>query len=251
MFDLTARTIISYLDRVMHSPKPKAMNLLNLMPNKETDDTAWVKELRATRDNLLLYPADLGCPIETQAYTVERFTLWAHNKTGSPIAIRGGLHYRDRYDQLVSLGIPRCKVQGNLLRLKDKALDDLDSVMQNGVNFIRKRVNIIIPILNWEGFPTKVDAWMYVGMQHLRENIVWDNTFHHRTGGLEFSLAQRLEDSRRWISKFYKFQDTHLNGKDIHKCFTYIHRGLNDPAPAPKPELPVTRIVVEQATPHK
>lgn len=242
MFNLWPKGV-AWLDQLIHEQRKQVPSAL---PSNPIEDPKWIEDLKAQKHNLLFY-CGVEKRSESPAYTIERHTLWRHNETSAAIALKGAIQ-RDE----IPLNIPREKVRGELLLLKDGAFDDLDSEMQRGVNFERRLTNILIPLIDWEGNPTRLVAWMYCGTDVLRDKITWDASFYRSSGGREFSLAKRMEDARRWIGKFYQHNNSDMNGA-TNKCYLYLHKGLNDPVPAAvqPADPPTVRIQVEQANSHK
>lgn len=232
-------SLMMLFDKIMHE-QPQVPRMVESVP--EYTDPAWIEMLRQSRAELLFFPGNISCFSESPAFTAERMSLWRHNSTGSPVLLQGSVDIPN---------VSRAKVRGHLLHLKDKSLDDLDNEMEKGVLFDRKFLNLHLPILDWEGNPQLVVAHAYYARPKLREQIVWDQCFHKK-GGLNFSLAPlHFADRSRWLGRFYQYVPGFNNGVS-NKCFVYVHRGLNDPEPAKKPE-PTVKIdsLTVQAIPHK
>ncbi len=233
--------VLLLMDKILNDqPKPRYLKRMDLNA-PDYEDPVWVQTLREQKANLLFFCRDVKGFSESTAFTMQRLSLWRHNKSNVPIPIQGAF----AHEELPNIG--REKIKGNLLLLKDGMLDDLDIEMQKGVNFERKSTNVIIPLIDWEGNPTRLTAWMYVAKPELRDRVIWDARFYR--GGRDYSLAQTLEDrARQWIGRFYQHHNS--NGEDYRKCFLYVHRGLNDPSPAqPKPveHNQPTQLIIKQA----
>lgn len=240
---ITLSSIWQYVDSVIHTPKPNGER--KEFVSSPYCEPEWLSKMEKEKNLLFLYGGSRLVP-ESTAYTTEKFSLWNHNASGTAIAVagafrcemrknsRGDAEAQERHELQ---GIPREKIKGELFVVKENAFDDLDAEMMNGVFFERRRVSVRIPLLNCEGDPARLNAWMYASTPYIRRNIIWDASYYASTGGNVYSLEPLQENRKeRWIGNYYSHTPSISNGKEL-KCNLYIHRGLDDPpAPAPKPQ---------------
>jgi hypothetical protein len=106
-------------------------------------------------------------------------------------------------------GMPRARVEGNLYRLTDDELKQLDTKRQVGVSFDRKRVLVYVPIMDHKGEMRTIYAYIYMGI-----NDAWlSQIYPHRTilkseyirPDDAFSLATRYPDKDRLLNNRFSF----------------------------------------------
>jgi hypothetical protein len=108
---------------------------------------------------------------EATAFTFENFETWKHKlgKETYPIALekRSSTRAYHAWAKADSLNPPWAKVKGEVYLVPPERIFFLDSYRKNGVEFVRKRVHLILPFrhVKYPGFPQLQDmkAWMYVG----------------------------------------------------------------------------------------
>lgn len=173
--------------------------------------------LERSRFNLLLEYGELqdGLPSHDliprfplcPAWTMETFSLWKKNDVTIPTPIALKTNFEDPRISIIAF---KSKIRGELYRCTTADLIELDKYRQTGVQFERRKINIIVPILDENGFPKRANAWVYIGKKSfwekpLKQDI--DFSLTHR-GGLtgEFSIVSSYDDTRRpYIGRYYHF----------------------------------------------
>ena len=157
-----------------------------------------IESLREEGNRVVDFGPRLAFPFLCSAYTVEKLSLW-HRTTDSvfeTVALRAS-------------GMPRARVEGNLYRLTDDELKQLDTKRQVGVSFDRKRVLVYVPIVDHKGEMRTIYAYIYLGI-----NDAWlDQIYPHRTilksqyqlPDRTFSIATRYPDKDRLLNNRFSF----------------------------------------------
>jgi gamma-glutamylcyclotransferase (GGCT)/AIG2-like uncharacterized protein YtfP len=141
------------------------------------------------------------------AFTVETFSLWKKNDIIIPTAIALKLNFEDPRIAMIAHKI---KIRGELYKCTTADLIELDKYRHEGVQFERRRINIVLPILDKDFEPKRANAWVYVGKREFWEKpLKQDLEFSkvHRGGFTgEFSPVSSYDDQRRpWIGRYYHF----------------------------------------------
>jgi len=157
-----------------------------------------IESLREEGNRVVDFGPRLAFPFLCSAYTVEKLSLW-HRTTDSvfeTVALRAS-------------GMPRARVEGNLYRLTDDELKQLDTKRQVGVSFDRKRVLVYVPIVDHKGEMRTIYAYIYLGI-----NGAWlSQIYPHQTilksqyklPDNTFSLATRYPDKNRLLNNRFSF----------------------------------------------
>lgn len=176
-------------------------------------------------------------PLICGGFTDEKMIMWT-SRTGVcnfPVALQ--LH--------VNRNIPRGRIGGWVYQVTADDLIYLDTHMQNGVQFHRKRVKLRLPgdseTRNHEyRHYTEQRAYMYVGVRkHWQPQIEWDSCFHRGNGTAEFvpatcriaGSANYSEDS--WVRRYFEFQRRKPEST-ITKTYIYF-KGSRRQAPVEEP----------------
>jgi gamma-glutamylcyclotransferase (GGCT)/AIG2-like uncharacterized protein YtfP len=141
----------------------------------------------------------------TNAYSVENFSLWKYNNDINtfPIALKMAFE-----DPTIANDAHKVKIRGELYKLTVNDIILLDSYRAEGLKFIRKHVNVILPSVNPDGKPIRVGAWMYVGNNNYwKQPIDWDVSFYHKAINpqTQFGIVKSYEDVRPFIGKYNHF----------------------------------------------
>lgn len=167
------------------------------------------------RNHDLLEDATLLHP----AYTVQNFSLWnkLQGRSTFPIA----LSMRET---------PKAPIAGQLYRVTDKTLNDLDYHRDHGVSFVRKIIPIAIPydqsMVVWTDGSEKraqsfsstafkiTNAMVYIGAQERwKAHFNWDRNFYKKNGS-DFRLATRLVDNRS-NKPFFRFMPKDMGRNNL------------------------------------
>jgi hypothetical protein len=146
-----------------------------------------------------------------QGFTMEHMTMWKKNlgKLSYPIALQTKFAHT-----------PEARIKGELHSIFSYRYNVLDTHMQRGVHFIRKRVPIIVPYteLVTEQGPNNsvkisnidtcyiIKAWMYLGVPEY-----WIDFLDQ---GYAFSTVKMYETARSNMGYYYHFS------KDEYNCWT-------------------------------
>lgn len=141
------------------------------------------------------------------AYTVETFSVWKKNDSVVPQPLALKINFEDPN---IAMRAFKAKVRGELYKCTTADLLELDKYRSAGVQFDRRKVNIVLPITDEDGHPKRCNAWMYVGKAKFWEKpMIKDLEFSkvHRGGPYgEFSIVKTYDDNRRpWIGRYYHF----------------------------------------------
>jgi gamma-glutamylcyclotransferase (GGCT)/AIG2-like uncharacterized protein YtfP len=173
------------------------------------------------------------------AFTNEKFAVFnSHCEDESyPVA------FKSTFMDVQKRPMRRSKVRGELFAVKAKNLMLIDSYRQNGVQFERKRVRVVTPMIDTEGKNMTADAWMYLGkLDNWKDKIEWDRDFTKGRGNLFHSLPVQIDNNPTFNNHIH-FTPKDLKNGVQNKCYVYFHKKLPDPIPTqqqpPRPE-PVT-----------
>lgn len=167
----------------------------------------------------------------TPAYTAERYGCLNHSE--DPKAIAFDDHFKER-------PIRRQKIRGELYAIKLPAPILIDSYRQNGVQFERRRVKVLYPIVREpeshrertreETVICSAFAWMYFGKpDYWSDQINWDASFYKGRRGSMFPESKVYTDLRAEFNNHYFFTlNDIINHTRDDRCFTHLHRNLSD-----------------------
>jgi len=157
-----------------------------------------LESLRQEGNRVLDYGPRLAFPFLCSAYTVEKLSLW-HRTT-------------DEVFESVALrapSMPRARIEGNLYRLTDDELKQLDTKRQVGVSFDRKRVLVYVPIMDYKGEMRTIYAYIYMGINNAwLDRIYPDQTClksSYKIPDATFSLATQYPDASRLLNNRFSF----------------------------------------------
>lgn len=117
-----------------------------------------------------------------RAFTYHKFAVWK-KKLGVhtyPVAVNYSFD-RDEEQQWWHGSAPLAKVKGELFKIRSAHIPVLDSYRENGVQFERKRVLLIVPFRKGPSLGSLYDgylhvrilrAWMYVGLRPYWEPLI-------------------------------------------------------------------------------
>lgn len=164
------------------------------------------------------------------AYTVEKMSLWSRNAGENSDAVAA------KFQTTNQPAIKRARVAGELYLTPTHLIPFLDNFRQNGVNFNRKNVKLILPRLDEDNRPVEVRAFMYVGNKDvLSPWMQWDMDFYKGRPGSAFSVVAPQQDGKSWLNWYSNFtKDDFREG--TRKCFLGIRDGsikLEDRGAAP------------------
>lgn len=149
------------------------------------------------------------------AYTQGSYGLWQQNlgKASFPLALTS---------QSKDIMAPPSRIRGELYAIRPYRFLTLDKAYQNGVQFKRERVKLVLPYrdVRWfkEGdemagrsgmdsgctrvsaynLAKSIDAWMYVGVTDHWNDLL--------DGGYHFSPVKRIESRTPWLGHYYYFK---------------------------------------------
>lgn len=148
-----------------------------------------------------------GCDRLAGAFTVAPFTVWNKNLGGEsyPIVLETQGH-GEGFGELATMGLP-AQIKGELYKVPSASattFNRLDTYMQNGVSFKRKRMQIAVPYTDPATGLRDVktlEAWMYIGNPDYWDPLI-DN-YH-------FSPAKvwhRELTSEAYAKKYYYYNE--------------------------------------------
>ena len=204
----------------------RAMNLMIQMACKFTPDMPVLLEKQAhlffivddfqrgCRNHSHLGKSEYGC----RAYSMNGFEAYREQLTDKVIPYS----FQKKPDVFDKANFAR--IRGEVWKVPTPQIPKLDTAMLNGVQFIRKRIELLaVETIHWcidngsydyvtglplpytlAGFkhwvsPERVvilDAWMYVARRDY-----WDPLID----GLAFDKLEMYDSSRDWLRRFYKF----------------------------------------------
>lgn len=202
-------------------PTPAELVRDSLQKNKNTPDRLL---LEANETVPVFEYGDMQCGMRhhnmlhgeflCEAYTEQRFYTYVKKDGPSSIPIATSVPVAR---------VARHRVRGELFQVPSKHINNLDNYRENGVQFVRKKVRLILPFLNEEGLGVQnTMAYAYIGKNEAwKASLVWDSEFYRGRGGL-FHPSKVYEDRKRiYISQF-----THFTQDDFVKpdtsCFIHV-----------------------------
>lgn len=152
--------------------------------------------------------------MKAPAFTIEKFAL-VKKRLGNgtfPLALRLGLLNTIQNPKLQQITLPNAKIAGEVYVVPATHIPVLDNYRENGVSFIRKRVNLVLPQIGDDGEPARVSAYTYIANKKTWEKpVAWDMTFYRREGGRDFGQCNTFHDYKRpWISQYHYFDHSDL-----------------------------------------
>lgn len=163
----------------------------------------------------------LNCVPRSHAYTVHTCPLWMMNDRQDAFPIAAHIH--------PELGTRRSHIQGELYQLPTETIPHLDAYRQNGVQFNRKRITVMLPS------GVEIKAFAYVGNKKFWDPMFdWERDFYRGRGESAFSLIhpKPVGNTTFWSSNFTKNQ---LTEKRLSKCFMGLYaNGLSTDRDAPR-----------------
>ena len=131
-------------------------------------------------------------------YTEDNFHCWKKElgKLSFPIALDKPVSGFTRFDATPA------KIWGELYAIRPTQFIKLDIEKENGVQFTRRRVKVILPYTHWNPIPdrkeTIIEPMMYVG-----NHDYWDD----QLGGIHSSRpVEKTPDERAWLGAHYRFK---------------------------------------------
>lgn len=131
-------------------------------------------------------------------YTEEKFYYWKKDlgELSYPIALEKIPTGFTRHDNTPA------KIWGELYAIRPHAFNLLDTERENGVQFLRKRVDVRIPYIHSNPIPDllehTMEVWMYIGVHDY-----WDD----QLGGIHTSRPiEKTPDPRSWLGEHYRFK---------------------------------------------
>jgi Gamma-glutamyl cyclotransferase, AIG2-like len=134
------------------------------------------------------------------AFSLPEFSLWKHELglESYPVAIR------TRHKEILC---PTARVKGELYAMRPYQFLELDKHRLNGVEFIRERVQLVVPYHSARNPGIQclqgIKAWMYVGNPDY-----WNDQLD---GGFSFRPATLLEAHNQYLKKYYFFHKEKKN----------------------------------------
>lgn len=164
-----------------------------------------------------------------EAYTRDRYSLWKRNEGRGTFPVAGRINLAHRQ-------FPRARIRGEALLIKTEALEVLDRYRRNTVEFVRKRVQLMLPQMTNEGTPVQITAWMYVGKNETwRKDMEWDASFYrNQKKGYQFSPVSTYPDTRTWFNRYAHFTIKEFTTEKTPKCFIGLRNGNSIPDPVPE-----------------
>jgi len=137
-------------------------------------------------------------PLAHGVYTADNFWFWKKDlgELSYPIALDKPVTGYTRFDT------EPAKIWGQLYAIRPTAFNKLDTERENGVQYTRRRVEVICPYTHWSPSPSQHEArlwpWMYVG-----NHEYWDE----QLAGIHNSKpVDKTDDLRQWLGKHYRFK---------------------------------------------
>jgi hypothetical protein len=199
--------------------------------NTHTPDIAHLESFKTIR---LFVPDDMKRDLkrhdllgetvyEAQAFTMDNFFFWKKNLREESFTIPILTQQPQGLPKTMHFPSPG-KILGECHRIKPAQLIDLDRRRENGVQFIRKRVRLLVPnrMVHTTGYhkyqqphddpalnkpvittSERVDilkAWMYVG-----KSEYWDTLID--AGYSYTSVSQYHAKQRKWLGYYFNYKD--------------------------------------------
>ncbi len=131
-------------------------------------------------------------------YTVDNFYFWKKElgELSYPIALDKPVTGYTRFDR------EPAKIWGQLYAIRPTAFNKLDIERENGVQYTRRRIEVLCPYTHWAPSPSieevTLSAWMYVG-----NHEYWDD----QLAGIHTSKPiDKTDDPRQWLGKHFRFK---------------------------------------------
>lgn len=169
------------------------------------------------------YPLIQDSVYACHAFTLSPFNYW-QQRDGLPIPMMATSNIRTRWFP------PPLRVKGEVHAIRPYQFRELDNYKQNGVQFVRRRVKLMVPHREILSIPDRYDngkpiplmtgqyvmtdekvlplkAWMYVAVP-----AYWDDVLDagYKADGL-FKPVPHYESRRPWLKEYYEL--THLENK--------------------------------------
>lgn len=163
----------------------------------------------------------------TNAYTIEKFSLWRYNNgiETYPIALRMPFE-----DPVLALQAIKAKIRGQIFKVTTADMIALDTYRGIGVKFIRRRVNLVLEAVNPDGNPIRVSAWMYMGHpDYWKKPINFDAQYHFALAnskrqyvGSEFGIVKHYENVRPFIGLYNHFTPFEFSDNADTEIFQFL-----------------------------
>lgn len=142
-------------------------------------------------------------------YTQGEFVMWKKDlgEDSFPVALDEDVTGH----RIGSATLEKAKIRGEVYSIRPRQFRKLDFLKENGVVFIRRRVNVIIPlykVIYDKAHPlphladknSVIEAWMYVGV-----HSYWDDQL---AGVIPSNPVPIVEDNARpWLKKYYNHKN--------------------------------------------
>ena len=194
---------------------------------KHSPDLGWLEQfdfqllfcVDDTQSNFPLHPLIQDSARICTAYTQREFNFWEHHVGNDRIPIP----MESTGPSVIRYFPPSLKVKGELHAIRPYQFKDLDNYKSNRVQFLRKRMKLIVPYREFksiknvsvDGSPLPytlqgkktylsgekvhlIKAWMYVGHPDY-----WNDLFDG--GYSQFKTVAHHESRRAWLKEYYSY----------------------------------------------
>lgn len=166
----------------------------------------------------------LGCDVISHAYTQHKCPLWMwnDNQDAFPIAMNV---------QPMNQPFRKARIMGEIFKIPTNQIPHLDAYRQNGVQFLRKFVSLILPN------QVQIRAQTYIGAkEYWKERLDWANSFFR---GREHSSLSVIEPHNSlkhpWLGYYANYTPNDLQPTTT-RCYLGLRNGIRqDPAPKQAP----------------
>lgn len=147
-------------------------------------------------------------PVHPTCYTESKYTFWKKDLGDNSYPVPLPENYRPT--GYVRWPVEPARIKGELWSIRPSQFIMLDSHKQNGIQFRRHRVKIILPVrdVGWKNkncpiitadyVRATVPAWLYIGI-----NDYWDAQIGGIFAGAQLDVS---EQNRKHAPQYYKFE---------------------------------------------